>query len=55
LHELAHLLAPVESGHGLPFAEVLLELVRHEMGFFAFADFCAALRASPEFATISPS
>ena len=45
LHELAHLLAPPDCGHGAPFVDVQLELVRHEMGFYAFTDYRAALRA----------
>lgn len=45
LHELAHLLAPPDAGHGPPFAATLLTLVRAEMGFFAFAEFRDALRA----------
>lgn len=43
LHELAHLLAPPGAGHGPAFTEILLELVRHEMGFFAFAELRDAL------------
>jgi putative metallohydrolase (TIGR04338 family) len=49
LHELAHLLLPPHAGHGPPFAEVLLELVRHEMGFFAYAELQQALWATPGF------
>jgi hypothetical protein len=45
LHELAHLLLPPHTGHQPPFAETLLTLVRHEMGFFAFAELYHALRA----------
>jgi putative metallohydrolase (TIGR04338 family) len=44
LHELAHLLLPMDSGHGPDFAETLLTLVRGEMGFFAFAALYHALR-----------
>ncbi len=43
LHELAHLLAPPDTGHGPPFTAILLELVRQEMGFFAFTDLRHAL------------
>ncbi len=43
LHELAHLLVPPDTGHGAVFAETLLALVRHEMGFFAFTEFVDAL------------
>ena len=43
LHELAHLLAPPGVGHGPEFTEVLLELVRQEMGFFAYTELRAAL------------
>ena len=43
LHELAHLLGPPASGHGPDFVAVYLELVRHEMGFPAYADFRRAL------------
>jgi hypothetical protein len=39
LHELAHLLAPVDAGHRRPFAQTLLTLVREDMGFVAFAEF----------------
>ncbi|MHB8465357.1 MAG: hypothetical protein ACYDH6_02390 [Acidimicrobiales bacterium] len=52
LHELAHLLLPPETGHGPLFAETLLTLVRHEMGFAAFADCYHALRSRPEFSRI---
>jgi putative metallohydrolase (TIGR04338 family) len=44
LHELAHLLSAPGTGHGPRYAETLLTLVRHEMGFPAFAAFYAALR-----------
>ena len=50
LHELAHLLSSPGSGHGPPFAATFLKLVRHEMGFFAYADLLHALRRRPEFA-----
>lgn len=53
LHELAHLLVAGDAGHGPAFAETLLTLVRHEMGFFAFADFYHALRRRPGFASIA--
>ena len=43
LHELAHLLAPPGCGHTAPFVDVQLELVRGEMGFFAWAEYRAAL------------
>jgi putative metallohydrolase (TIGR04338 family) len=43
LHELAHLLAPPESGHGPGFLAVQTELVRREMGFFAFVEYREAL------------
>lgn len=46
LHELAHLLVPIESGHGREFVETQLALVRHEMGLFAFAGYRHALRAA---------
>jgi putative metallohydrolase (TIGR04338 family) len=52
LHELAHLLAPPGVGHGPPFAETLLTLVRHEMGFVAFAELYHALRRRDGFASI---
>ena len=45
LHELAHLLAPPDAGHGPGFVDVHLDLVRAEMGFFAFAGYRDALRA----------
>ena len=43
LHELAHLLAPPECGHGPEFLAVQTELVRREMGFFAFVEYREAL------------
>lgn len=45
LHELAHLLAPPRSGHGPELAAVHLDLVRAEMGFFAYAAYRRALLA----------
>lgn len=45
LHELAHLLAPPGCGHAMPFVDVQLELVREEMGFFAWAEYRSALAA----------
>jgi hypothetical protein len=44
LHELAHLLAPVDAGHGPDFVAVHLTLVRREMGIVPFADYLHALR-----------
>lgn len=52
LHELAHLLLPAHAGHSPPFAETLLTLVRHEMGFVAFADYYHALRRTECFSAI---
>ena len=52
LHELAHLLAPPDAGHGVAFAEVLLTLVRQEMGFFAFAECFHALRRHAGFSAL---
>jgi len=52
LHELAHLLVPPGTGHRPPFPETLLTLVRHEMGFFAFADYLHALRRRPAFRAV---
>lgn len=52
LHELAHLLSPRDAGHGVPFAETQLALVRREMGFFAFADYFHALRRRPPFGAL---
>lgn len=49
LHELAHLVLPPGTDHGPAFARTLLALVRHEMGFFAYAELLAALRATGEF------
>lgn len=43
LHELAHLLAPPDCGHGPEFLAVQTELVRREMGFFAFVEYREAL------------
>ena len=54
LHELAHLLVAPGAGHGPAFAETLLTLVRHEMGFFAFADYYEALRRTDGFRLIRP-
>ena len=54
LHELAHLVVPEEVGHQPPFAEALLTLVRHDMGFFAWAECWHALRRSPLFALVRP-
>lgn len=39
LHELAHLLAGPGEGHSARFAETHLELVRQEMGFYAWSDY----------------
>lgn len=47
LHELAHLLAPPDCGHGAPFLHVQLELVRREMGFFAYVEYRRALERRP--------
>jgi len=52
LHELAHLLLPPDAGHGTDFAETLLTLVRHEMGFFAFAALYHGLRRRDGFQDI---
>jgi len=52
LHELAHLLVPPGAGHGPAYAETLLTLVRHEMGFPAFAALYAALRRHEGFGEI---
>lgn len=52
LHELAHLLVASDTGHGPAFAETLLTLVRHEMGFFAFAAYYEALRRTDGFRLI---
>jgi hypothetical protein len=52
LHELAHLLLPPGSGHHAAFAETHLTLVRHEMGFFAFADYYHALRTLEGFGSL---
>jgi putative metallohydrolase (TIGR04338 family) len=52
LHELAHLLLPPDEGHGLLFAETLLRLVRHEMGFYAFADFYRSLCRTDAFRSV---
>jgi putative metallohydrolase (TIGR04338 family) len=44
LHELAHLVVASDAGHGPVFAQALLSLVRHDMGFFAYAELLQALR-----------
>lgn len=49
LHELAHLVVGPEAGHGPPFAEALLCLVRREMGFYAYAEFLHALHQADGF------
>jgi putative metallohydrolase (TIGR04338 family) len=49
LHELAHLLCGEAAGHGVVFARTHLELVRHEMGFFAYADYLHDLSRRPGF------
>ena len=49
LHELAHLLAPPDAGHGPPFAQVLLDLVRHQMGVVPYAELLHALRQTDAF------
>ena len=53
LHELAHLLLPRGAGHGPVFAEALLTLVRHEMGFPAFAELFQALKRREPFRAVS--
>lgn len=53
LHELAHLLSPPGTAHGLAFARTQLDLVRHEMGFFAYADYFNELRRRPAFTDLS--
>jgi len=55
LHELAHLLLAGTAGHGPEFAETMLTLVRHEMGFVAFADYFHALRRRDPFRAIRES
>jgi putative metallohydrolase (TIGR04338 family) len=52
LHELAHLLLPRDVGHGPAFAETMLTIVRHEMGFVAFAEYLYALRRREPFRTV---
>lgn len=52
LHELAHLCCSADEGHGLLFVETLLTLVRHEIGFQAWADLYYALRSTKPFAYI---
>lgn len=49
LHELAHLLAGPEAGHGPGFARVHLTLVRHDMGFPAYVEYRDALRGTGSF------
>jgi hypothetical protein len=53
LHELAHLLAPADAGHGPEFVGVHLDLVRSAMGFFAYAAYRAAIEARPELSGIA--
>ena len=52
LHELAHLVLPPGVGHCVEFAETLLAMVRHEMGFFAYAELRQALRSTAPFANV---
>jgi hypothetical protein len=49
LHELAHLVTAPDEGHGPVFADTLLDLVRREMGFFAYAELHQALTRSDSF------
>ena len=49
LHELAHLLNRPGAGHDRAFASIHLTLVRHDMGFMAYADYRRALRAGASF------
>ncbi|HZT64676.1 MAG TPA: hypothetical protein VFA11_02700 [Acidimicrobiales bacterium] len=53
LHELAHLLVPESAGHGPAFAAVHLSLVRHDMGFDAYAEYLGCLRRRPPFAGLA--
>jgi len=53
LHELAHLLLPRRAGHGTAFAETMLALVRHEMGFVAYVEYLYALRRHEPFRSIA--
>ncbi len=52
LHELTHLLLPRGAGHGRDFAEAMLALVRHEMGFVAYVEYLYALRGHEPFRAI---
>ena len=52
LHELAHVLAVDDGGHGRRFLATQLELVRHEMGIEVWAGYRAALARQPELADL---
>lgn len=52
LHELAHLLGNPGAGHDRDFAALHLALVRHEMGFFAYAAYRRALWTVPGLAGV---
>jgi putative metallohydrolase (TIGR04338 family) len=52
LHELAHVLAVGDRGHGPGFLAAQLELVRHEMGVMVWAAYRAALARRPELASL---
>ncbi len=49
LHEVAHICAPNDGGHGPEFARTFLTLVRREMGFHAYGAILNALRRSDAF------
>ncbi|HET6794611.1 MAG TPA: hypothetical protein VFH45_09225 [Acidimicrobiales bacterium] len=49
LHELAHLLNRPGAGHDRAFAAIHLTLVRHDMGFLAYAEYRRALWARASF------
>jgi putative metallohydrolase (TIGR04338 family) len=53
LHEVAHVLAAGDDGHGPGFLAAQLELVRHEMGLMVWAAYRAALASRPELAALT--
>ena len=54
LHELAHVLAEGDAGHGQGFLSTQLELVRQEMGIMVWASYRAALARRPELSGRAP-
>lgn len=49
LHELAHILTPDYRDHGDQYVEVLLPLVREQMGFYAWVELQSGIESSCAF------